>query len=92
MTPFMEKFPDCAGEEMLVLRIQEKGQSLPSGEYGFFEWFCEDKDCDCRRALLQVISPQRKGRILATINYGWESAEFYTRWMHGDEGRSGVWL
>ncbi len=24
------------------------------------------------------------GKVFATINYGWESQEFYTRWMHGD--------
>ena len=84
MTPFDQHFPDCAGAERLVLHIQEKGLPLPPGEYGFFEWFCEDPDCDCRRALLQVISPQRPGEILATINYGWESEAFYTKWMHGD--------
>ena len=34
--------------------------------------------CSCK-------SPSRRRRkTLATINYGWESAEFYTRWMHGD--------
>ena len=84
MAPFDQRFPDCAGAERLVLRIQEKGQGLPPGEYGFFEWFCTDATCDCRRALLQVSSPQRPGEILATINYGWESVEFYTKWMHGD--------
>ncbi len=24
-------------------------------------------------------------RLFATIQYGWESPEFYVRWMHGDE-------
>ena len=85
MIPFHERFPEVAGREQLVLRIQQEGLPLPPGEYGFFEWFCEDAGCDCRRALLQVISPQQPGRILATINYGWESAAFYTRWMHGDK-------
>lgn len=84
MIPFQDLFPDVAGREMLVLHIQQRGLPLPPGEYGFFEWFCEDAGCDCRRALLQVISPQHPGRILATINYGWESVAFYTDWMHGD--------
>ncbi|HLH55839.1 MAG TPA: DUF1186 domain-containing protein [Verrucomicrobiae bacterium] len=26
----------------------------------------------------------RLDEVLAVINYGWESAEFYTQWMHGD--------
>jgi hypothetical protein len=89
MSPFDQHFPDCAGAERLVLHIQEKGLSLPPGEYGFFEWYCEDPKCDCRRALLQVISPQRPGEILATINFGWESAAFYDKQMpwEKDAGR-----
>jgi hypothetical protein len=69
---------------MLVLRVLDPGLPLPPGEYGFFEWYCEDPGCDCRRVLLQVCSPQQPGRILAIINYGWESAAFYIEWMHGD--------
>ena len=84
MTPFDQHFPDCAGKERLVLHIQQPGLPLPPGEYGFFEWYCEDPKCDCRRVLLQVISPQRPGEILATLNYGWESETFYSGWMRGD--------
>jgi hypothetical protein len=85
MSPFIDQFPDVAGREMVVLHVQQQGLPVPPGEYGFFEWFCVNPDCDCRRALLQVRSPQFPGRILATINYGWESEVFYTRWMHGDQ-------
>lgn len=81
MTSFEQRFPNF---ERLVLRITDSSTSLPPAEYAFSEWFCEDPDCDCRRALLMVCSPQRPGEILATINYGWESEVFYTRWMHGD--------
>jgi hypothetical protein len=84
MAPFINRFQDVAGSEMLILYVQKQGLPLPLGEYAFFEWFCDEPPCDCRRALLQVVSPQHPGRILATINYGWESAAFYTRWMHGD--------
>jgi hypothetical protein len=86
MSPFDQHFPDCAGAERLVLHIQEKGLPLPPGEYGFFEWYCEDANCDCRRALLQVISPQRPGEILATINFGWESEAFYDEQMPWEKG------
>lgn len=84
MTPFIDRFPDVAGLEMLVLHVQQPGLPVPPGEYGFFEWYCEDDGCDCRRVLLQVISPKQPGKVLATINYGWESEAFYTAWMHGD--------
>ncbi len=79
MSPFYDRCPDSGGGEMLVLHVQEPGLPLPSGEYAFFEWYCDDPGCDCRRVLLRVISPQHPGRVLATLNYGWESAEFYTR-------------
>ena len=85
MSPFIDQFPDVAGKEMLVLHIQEPNLPMPPGEYAFFECFCINPDCDCRRAVLQVRSPQFPGRLLATINYGWESEAFYTRWMHGDK-------
>lgn len=84
MTPFQDRCPEVADSEMLVLHIKEPGLSLPPGEYGFFEWYCDDPGCDCRRAVLHVISPQHPGRILATLNCGWESEAFYTEWMHGD--------
>jgi hypothetical protein len=85
MSPFIDRFPEVAGREMLVLHVQRAGLPLPQGEYGFFEWYCEDDKCDCRRVLLQVRSPQFPDRILATINYGWECRAFYTAWMHGDK-------
>ena len=85
MSPFHDRCPEVAGSEMLVLHIKDNGLPLPPGEYAFFEWYCTDAGCDCRRALLQVLSPQHPGRALATLNYGWESAAFYTEWMHGDE-------
>ncbi len=84
MTPFHDRCPEADDGEMLVLHIKESGLSLPPGEYGFFEWYCDDPGCDCRRTVLRVISPQHPGRILATLNYGWESPAFYTEWMHGD--------
>ena len=84
MTPFDQRFPECAGRERLVLHIQQQGLPLPPGEYSFFEWYCEDAKCDCRRALLRVSSSKRPGEILATLNYGWESEAFYTRWIRGD--------
>ena len=84
MTPFHDRCPEVTDGEMLVLHIKEPGLSLPPGEYGFFEWYCDDPSCDCLRTVLRVISPQQPGRVLATINYGWESPAFYTQWMHGD--------
>lgn len=85
MVPFSHRFPDCAVRETPALRILDQGLSLPPGEYVFHEWYCDDPSCDCRRVLIRVHSTAQPGLILATINYGWESTVFYTRWMHGDE-------
>jgi hypothetical protein len=84
MIPFDYYCPEEAMREMLILHVTEAGLPLPVGEYGFVEFYCEEEGCDCRRTLFRVVSPQHPGRALATINYGWESVEFYTRWMHGD--------
>ena len=84
MTPLYTRFPELAAHETRSVHILQAGGGLPAGEYGFVEFYCDEDDCDCRRVLLQVVSPSNQHRVLATINYGWESQEFYTRWMHGD--------
>ena len=66
------------------------------GQYAFVESYCEDPDCDCRRVILRVIQQEQPEKTLATINYGWDSTEFYTQWMHGDKKAArdikGAWL
>lgn len=84
MTPFYTRFAELAARETRSILVPDFGGPLPAGEYGFVELFCEDPTCDCRRVLLQVTSAQQPHMVLATINYGWETAEFYTHWMHGD--------
>ena len=58
--------------------------TIPDGEYALVEFYCDEPDCDCRRVIFHVISAPPDVRIWATINYGWETLEFYARWMHGD--------
>ena len=78
MTPFHTRCPELAARETRGLIIPPGGP-LPAGEYGVIEWFCEDPGCDCRRAFLQVIARHQADRILASINFGWESRAFYQR-------------
>jgi hypothetical protein len=89
MIPFHSRFPDLAARETRCLHVLQSGGALPVGEYGFIELYCEDPRCDCRRVLLQVRSAQAPDTVLATINYGWESTEFYTRRLHGDAQAGG---
>ena len=85
MSPFYERFAEVAARETRVVRLPQPDAGLPAGGYAFAELYCTDPDCDCRRVLIQVWPEKPPGDILATINYGWESVEFYTRWLRGDE-------
>jgi hypothetical protein len=84
MTPFHLVCSEPGLRETRCLHVLAPGEPLPVGEYAFLEFFCEDLACDCRRVLLQVTSRAASSEPLATINFGWESAEFYAEWMHGD--------
>ena len=64
------------------------GEGVPAGEYAFAESYCVKPDCDCRRAKFLVMRRQpgesRPLHVL-TIGFGWESADFYARWMGDSE-------
>jgi hypothetical protein len=80
MAPFHSYVPDRAFKELRTITVRGM-PGLPDGEYGFLELYCAEPACDCRRVLINVISPTQPGKILATINYGWESVAFYTKWL-----------
>ena len=81
-TSFHERFPEIAEKEtrsITVLNIPK----LPNDTYGLIEAYCNEVDCDCRRVFLNVISSNRQ-KLLATVTFGWESEEYYTKWMGTD--------
>jgi len=84
MAPFFSRFPEVAAHETRTLQLLEPHAGLPAGEYGFLELYCNEPTCDCRRVLFQVCRADRPNQVLATINYGWESEDFYAQWLHGD--------
>ncbi len=79
MTPFYTRFRDLAFQEMRAATVQGRSD-IPDDEYGFLELYCDEPDCDCRRVVINVISQTGGPKVWATINYGWESPEFYVRW------------
>lgn len=85
MFPFHINCPEPGLREIRSIHVLAPGGQVPVGEYAYLELYCQDLDCDCRRVLFQVASSAAPDTILATINFGWESIEFYTEWMHGDE-------
>ncbi|HLD05383.1 MAG TPA: hypothetical protein VJG90_06705 [Candidatus Nanoarchaeia archaeon] len=78
MEPFYVRFPKLAEKETRRVIITNEKSGLPLGEYGFMESYCNDPTCDCRRVFINV---GYEDKILATIGYGWESLEFYEKWM-----------
>ena len=84
MVPFYDEFPDLAVRETRTIYIRGRND-LPDGEYGFIELYCNEEDCDCRRVLINVMTPDTGVMTWATINYGWERSEFYENWMRSSE-------
>ena len=79
MVPFFSRVGKRAFEEMRTVMVME-GTSLPSGPYGLLEFYCDEVDCDCRRVLFHVIRPDTGEKVWATINFGWETPEYYHKW------------
>ena len=84
MAEFGSRFREVAARETRVAILLSPQNGLPAAEYGFLEFYCNEPTCDCRRVLIQVRRADEPDRVLATINYGWESEEFYARWLRGD--------
>jgi hypothetical protein len=95
LVPFVLRFPELGEAETRQLHTRNH-PGLPDGTYGFVELFCDDPKCDCRRAMINVYQHATPLRHLATINYGWESLDFYIKWMHGNiemaRESHGAWL
>ena len=78
MIPLVKLLPEIAVEETRTVFLRSH-QNIPDGEYAFLELYCDDKNCDCRRVAINVIS-QNSPRIWASLSYGWESLDFYHQW------------
>ena len=80
--PFAKYFEDIAKAETRSITIFEEGHSsgLPPGEYGFVEYYCDEKNCHCNRVHLLVVARWCREPI-AMVVYGWESPAYYEKWM-----------
>src|SRR5262245_2885904 len=79
MAPFYTLFHELAHHETRFWVVTHH-ESLPDGEYGLVEFFCNEPECDCRRVILQVETAEPDHRVWASINYGWERPSYYARW------------
>jgi len=81
---FHDFYPEIAERETRSATVLNAAD-LPGGEYAFVELYCTDPKCDCRRVIVQVAAKDMPGKILATLSYGWDTAEFYARTLHNEE-------
>jgi hypothetical protein len=78
---FHDHFPEIADRETRMITVFEGSSlNLPEGHYCLFEMYCNEPGCDCRRVFLSVVSSFRKD-VEAVVAYGWETAEFYIKWI-----------
>lgn len=82
---FHNYFREIAHREIRSFTVlpSSKGR-LPPDEYALCEMFCDEPGCDCHRVFFHVISRYCE-RVEAVIAYGWEDADFYSRWMGDDD-------
>lgn len=65
--------------QIRTLTFLEAQPNVPVGEYIFLPYYCTDPKCDCRRAMVRVLT-SGSTKPLAVISYGWESKTFYRKW------------
>jgi hypothetical protein len=70
MTAYNDLFPRSS-DPIVTLCLERKEGKLPKGDYSFFEYYCTDKGCDCRRVTLCVIERTKK-REMAVISMGFD--------------------
>ncbi|NQT40671.1 MAG: hypothetical protein HQ581_24470 [Planctomycetes bacterium] len=84
-TLFHGYLPEIAkSETRTIILSDEVDVGLPAAHYSFLEMFCDEPGCDCRRVLFYVVSSLRND-LVAVIAYGWETPEFYARWMGSND-------
>ena len=81
---FYTRCKDIAVKELRRIKITPEDWGVPLGEYDLTESYCVDDDCDCRKVMIHFVEVTPPHRVFATIGYGWESVDFYTKWMFGD--------
>jgi hypothetical protein len=78
LEPFSRYFPEAAQNELLAFSMGSDpscgdDEDLPEGEYAFFEWYCTEPGCDCRRVMIYAVEKTRG--IMAAINYSFDPDE-----------------
>ena len=80
-SPYYSFFPKIIALQIRSATIRNDAK-IPNGDYAFLEVFCNNKTCDCRRAMINVeqVNPEFPKFRAATLSYGWETSAFYKNW------------
>jgi hypothetical protein len=74
--------PELAEKETRSITVFGSNEfNLPAARYYFHEMFCDEKGCDCRRAFFTVMSSNHTDFAVAVIAWGWETREYYAKWL-----------
>ena len=84
LTAFHEIVPEIGLTEMRQITVAYDTTGIPDDIYGLVEMYCTDSTCDCQKVTLQILAVNQD-KIVATIDYGWESRAFYAKWLHTTE-------
>ncbi len=56
---FFDEFPELLKTEIRYVEFSDipidSTSLIPEGRYAFFEYFCTDKNCTCKKAIINVI-------------------------------------
>jgi len=79
-----ELIPELAMKETRTIIVFEGNKyGVPPAEYALIEMYCNEKDCDCRRVYITVVSSVANAAV-AVLTYGWASEKHYVKWVsHG---------
>lgn len=71
-------FPEQAHLDKCLLVLSDVEPPELAGSYNVSDLYCQDPSCNCQKVSLVVFDD--KGKIHATIAYGWKSKTFYRKW------------
>lgn len=81
---FFRLFPEDAEMKTRKIMLLQDTFGLPKGKYFLVENYCVDKECDCRKVMMNVVTMDGELTILGTIGFGWEESEYYKKWLGDD--------
>lgn len=68
LQPYSVIFPK-KDELVMALQLDRKTGKIPKGAYGFIEFYCTDKGCDCRRTSLFVLNEKMQQKAVISMGF-----------------------